>query len=447
MAVESNIYALWVGKQVAKGTANTAGTKRLIQVAGDIETTRADGAEAFSDLDFYGNQTDFANTLVGSGTPAVEAQSDTLAYLCWLFFGGETFKAAATEAEQELPIVGGTAGGFTITLGQGATFAVSAEIPFGATLAEMQTIITAMPNVKACGGVTLSGGPPKTVAVKFKFASATLGNIVGAYTPNAAGLAAGMTAAAALTVKSAGTYAEHTYIPLSTGGFFSTWFKRLGGSFIIRQKTFDGKIGTLAIEGSTQNKVVRATTTFVGLKPGVMFVEGEEPTGKINLANVPFIYTEGAGNYNIDGFAFHGHTNFNVTWDLALTPVYGDEVVPYDLVPGLAKVTIAASLILDQLAFEEYCRIIYGEAKPGAGKEPLQHLPLMGSYEVHLIKSTGESLKILVPSVHWAPGLSLPPNPSGGVIDLGMTGEMRKQQGSSATTITILNPDNAAYTT
>jgi hypothetical protein len=92
--VESNIYALWVAKQSAKGTAATTATKRLQQVSGDINTAREDGSENFSDLDRFGDAVDFINTIQGTGSPVIHAQPNATAYLCWLFFGGETFTAA-----------------------------------------------------------------------------------------------------------------------------------------------------------------------------------------------------------------------------------------------------------------------------------------------------------------------------------------------------------------
>jgi hypothetical protein len=95
MAVtESNIYALWAAKQSAKGTPATTAIKRLQQVSGDLDTSREDGSENFSDLDRFGNSVDFINTIQGTGSPVVHAQPNATAYLCWLFFGGETFTAA-----------------------------------------------------------------------------------------------------------------------------------------------------------------------------------------------------------------------------------------------------------------------------------------------------------------------------------------------------------------
>lgn len=91
---ESNVYALWVAKQSAKGTAASTATKRLAQVSGDLNLKREDSMENYSDLDRYGLMTDFVNTVSGEGDPVVMAQPDSVAYLLWLFFGGESFTDA-----------------------------------------------------------------------------------------------------------------------------------------------------------------------------------------------------------------------------------------------------------------------------------------------------------------------------------------------------------------
>lgn len=91
--IESNIYALWVGKQSAKGTPNTTPGKRLVMVAGNLGTDRDDGNENYSDLTKYGARTHWVNSLTGSGEPACEATPVELAYLLWLFHGGETVSA------------------------------------------------------------------------------------------------------------------------------------------------------------------------------------------------------------------------------------------------------------------------------------------------------------------------------------------------------------------
>ena len=94
--LEPNYYALWLGKQSAKGTANVAPISRPIMVAGDFGIARDDGEENYSDLTKYGARTDWVNSLLGSAEPVLEATPTELAYLLWLFHGAETVTAVTS---------------------------------------------------------------------------------------------------------------------------------------------------------------------------------------------------------------------------------------------------------------------------------------------------------------------------------------------------------------
>lgn len=96
--VESNIYALGVAKQAVAGTPTAAPVKRLIQVAGDFQSPQDIGSENYSDLGQWGTSTDWINSVQGNGNPGCEADTDTLAYLLWLFNGAEVVTVNAEEA-------------------------------------------------------------------------------------------------------------------------------------------------------------------------------------------------------------------------------------------------------------------------------------------------------------------------------------------------------------
>jgi hypothetical protein len=112
MAVESNVYGLWVAKQPAKGTPATVATKRVRARGGLPRIARADGEEVFSDLTRFGDAADFVDTLIGQGEPVIQAQTNIAAYLCWLFFGAETFtaKVVSTSAPKFVFEPGATTG-------------------------------------------------------------------------------------------------------------------------------------------------------------------------------------------------------------------------------------------------------------------------------------------------------------------------------------------------
>lgn len=343
MALESGIHAFWCAKQSAKGSviAGVAATKRPIVVAGDLGVTRDDGSEQFSDLDRFGDQADYVNTIVGEGSLGIQATPDVTAYVCWLFFGQET--------------VTGMADPYT-----------------------------------------------------------------------------------------------HVFTPGTNGGFWSTWWKRIGQTVIQRQKFGDCRIGGLTLEGSTGAKVVRITPAILSLAPGVTYA-APDPTPAVPTED-PFLYTEGRGTFTINGVVFEGQSAFTATWDEGRGPYYGDDVTPVDLVEGTASIGITVTFLVDSEGHEEYNRQVYGSTSPAAGTAPLRDLPAIGSYEFLLTKrnaagavTPARTLELDIPGVRWRPDVAIPPSVGGGAVELTLGGSMRKSGSSAASTITIQN-GATAYT-
>lgn len=343
--VESNIHAFWVASQPSgKGTAATVAQKRLITVAGDLDLNRDDGSENFSDLDRFGDQSDFVNTIGGGGALTCQAQANELAYVCWLFFGAEVFTAKSV-------------------------------------------------------GVT----PPKFV-----------------------------------------------FTPGVTVGKWATFWKRVGMSTIFRRKFNDCRIGSLRIEGSTANKIVKFIPNVISVDPGEVFTV--DPTPVINLTQDPFVYTEGIGRFTVDSTVYTGHSQFAVVVDDGLAAIYGDDVIPYDIVPGNAQITLeGVTMILDDVSLARYNLQFYGTATPAVNAKPIKTIPAIGSYSVEFIRGTIDarlSLKIELPGVKWSPDVAIPPNPDGGAIEVAQGGSMRKITGQPGIRITVETGagDNVAHT-
>lgn len=345
MAVtESNIYALWVAYQAAKGTPSTVATKKMQQVGGDLDTNRADGSENFSDLDRFGNAVDYINTIQGQGSPVIHAQPNAVAYLCWLFFGGETFTAGS-----------------------------------------------------------------------------------GSLAP------------------------KYVFTPQTNTGFWSTWWKRVGLSEIVRQKFNDTKIASLKIEGSTANKIVKVTPTLASLDPGEKFATDPSVAGEVAK---PFLYTDAVGTFTIDGTVFTAQTQFAVTIEAGLAPFQGDAIKFQDMVAGNASITMEGpTILLDTAGLAQYNTIIYGTSSPSAGAKPSTTAPYIGSFSCEFVRgsaATRESLKIEIPAIKWSPDLAIAPNPDGGAIELALNGQQRKVAGSPAIRVTVetggTGGDTAAHT-
>lgn len=254
------------------------------------------------------------------------------------------------------------------------------------------------------------------------------------------------------------TTKQHVFTPGISPGGWSTWWKRIGLSQVVRQKFNDVRISQIRIEGSTANKVVKITPTLVGADPGEIFdtdpavaiLKGVPGTVSDNL---PFLYTEGKGKYEVDGNVFTGHSQFAIVISDGLTANYGDDVVPYDYVPGVANVTLeGVTMVLDAASQAQYNKIIYGTATPIVGAKPIRTLTGqgLGSWEADLCRNgTGATAMqrclIETPGIKWAPDLDIGPAPDGGAIELALAGGMRKVTGQPGVRITVNNSD-AAYT-
>lgn len=87
---ELNISGLWAGKQAAKGVAAAAFDQRFKNPAGGIRTARDEGSENYSDLSKFGDAVDWINSVLGNGAPALHCTPEELAWLLYIFHGGET---------------------------------------------------------------------------------------------------------------------------------------------------------------------------------------------------------------------------------------------------------------------------------------------------------------------------------------------------------------------
>lgn len=250
------------------------------------------------------------------------------------------------------------------------------------------------------------------------------------------------------SVSGAGDPYTHTFTPQLAGGFWSTWWKSVGGSLPVRQKFADARISQLAVEGSTANKVVTGTPTLLILDPAEIIAA--DPVVGFSSGD-PFLYTEGESTFTIDGSVHRGHSQFQVVWNENLSLVYGDSVMAYDVAAGEPLITITVSIYLDSLGLQRYNTAVYGEPTPAAGKKPSKFLPALGSYGFNLVKkdaagaiTPAREFALTLPGVKWTPDVAIAPNPSGGATEVQLTGEVRKSGVSALSTVAIKNGD-AAY--
>jgi hypothetical protein len=346
MLQEQNIYALWAGKQTAKGTPQTTPSRRFVQTGGSSSgVARDDGSTPFSDLTKYGGRIDYPNGLTGVIEPVIAATPTELAWLLWAYHGAET--------------------------------------------------------------VTPVTGPP--------------------------------------------TAQKHTTTPSTGLGHWLTWYYRKGLTVVDRGRHNDCLISRLQIEGSTGDKVLRATPRVLSLDPGE--IQSADPAAAMPTGQA-LLFNEAVGTWTFDSVIVKGHTSFTFVIDEDFGTNFGDDVVVHDFNTGSPAVTIGVNVLLDADALARYNVLVYGSATPSSGTKPIRRIPALGSFSAYFTQKdavtgapNGKEFKLTIPGVKWAIPDKPAVNPAGGAAELQFAGEMRPT-GAPAYTLDV-NTDNAvvAFTT
>jgi hypothetical protein len=247
------------------------------------------------------------------------------------------------------------------------------------------------------------------------------------------------------------TAQKHRFVPTSGRGFLGTYFARVGQSVIRRHQHNDTLITRLVVEGSTANKAVRATPRLLSLDPANIYTT--DPTAAMPT-DKPFLYTDGASSFTIDGTVFRGASQFTYTIDDAWDVVYADDVLAFDWQQGTPTVTVGVTLYFDAAALGYWNTLVYGTAAPVAGTKPLKRVPALGSYAADLVQkdttgaATGRRFNPQFSNVKWAIPDAPGPAPGGGTAEVTLAGTCR-QVGASAPYIIDVYTGNTtvAFTT
>lgn len=443
--LETNLYRIWAAKQSAKGVpvVTTSMTKSFKQVAGSVVAAVESGSENFSDGTQFGDVTQWLNSVSSAGSPGIEAGTDELAWLLWVFHGAETVSPVGTNEVQTLTTTGTPTGGNFTLVYDGRT---TGTIAFNSAASAVDTALEALPNI-GTGGVTCAGGPlPTGVTVTFDGASTqkrphpnlALGtnSLTGGTTPNIN-----------VVDTTPGVNAKHTFTPTGAPGFYITWCQTVGAATVQRLKHNDGRIGTVTIEASTGAKALRITPNLLFSDPAEVYTT--DPTPAMPFSPV-LLYSEGTGGYTIDGVPFLGQTQFQITLNLDLSFVYGDDVIPLDVQRGNAGATIAATVMMDDVMLAKWNVWLYGTAAPTATTKPIKRIPPVGSYSCNLVKkdsagNTIGSFDATFPGIQWELPDSPGPQADQGSAEVGLTGRLQRLPGFSPYTFNVGN-QVAAYT-
>jgi hypothetical protein len=241
---------------------------------------------------------------------------------------------------------------------------------------------------------------------------------------------------------------KHSTVPLPGLGKYLTFFGRKGQTLLMRQQHYDSLISQLVIEGSTGNKAVRITPSWLSLNPAIW--KTADPTQAMP-AGKPMLYTDGTGTFTIDGVVFKGHSQFTLTLNEDLSVEYGDDNKPYDFSIGNPQIALGVTAKFDSDGLAQYNKLAYGSATPAADTAPLTRLPALGSYSFYLKARdsagalTGDEFKLTMAGVKWTLPDAPDPAPAGGSTELALGGAARKV-GTNPLWAIDVNNDDTAYT-
>jgi hypothetical protein len=442
--LETNLYRIWAAKQSAKGVPATVAAKSFKQVAGSVVVAVESGSENFSDGTQFGDVTQWLNSISSSGAPGIEAGTDELGWLLWMFHGSESVSPAGTNNVQTGTITGTPTGGTVQIRYDGRN---TTGLAHNSTAGAVQAALELLPNIGS-GGVTCGGGPwPAGITVTFAGTNTQKRPhpLMTQVTPNS--LTGGTAPTLTFAQTTPGVNAKHTFTPSGNPGFWLTWWQTVGSSTIQRLKHNDGRIGTITIEASTGAKAVRVTPNLLFSDPAEVY---QTDPVLVMPASPVLLYTEGAGAFKIDGQVFTGQSQFQITLNLDLSFVYGDDVVPFDMQRGNASATIAATVLMDEVMLAKWNEWVYGTSTPTNGQKPIKRIPPVGSYDFNLLKkdSAGQTIGSFdgsFPGIQWELPDSPGPQADQGSAEVGLTGRLQRLPGFQPYTFNVGN-QVAAYT-
>lgn len=442
---ETNIYRVWAAKQSAKGTPATVATRSFKQVAGSVVASIDSGTENFSDGTSFGDTTTWLNSITGTGSPGLEGSTDEIAWLLWMFHGTETVTVTGVNAVATLTMTGTPTGGSSALVYDGRT---TGTVPSTASAANVDAALEALPNL-GVGQVTAAGGPWPNSAITVTFnGPATQSRPHPNLTIAQNLLTGGTTPTWTSVMTTPGVNSTHQTIAGGTAGFWMTWWQTVGQSTVQRLKMNDGRISSLTVEASTGTKALRITPNLLFVDPAEVYAT--DPTAGMPIAPV-MLYTEGAGAYTLDGTTFLGQTQFQITLNLDLSFVYGDNVTPHDLARGNVGATIATTMLFDDVMLGRWNTWLYGSSAPTPGTKPIGRIPPVGSYACSLTKkdsalNTIGSFTSSFPGVQWELPDSPAPNPDQGSAEVSLTGRLQKLPGITTLYTFTVGCQQAAFT-
>ncbi len=241
------------------------------------------------------------------------------------------------------------------------------------------------------------------------------------------------------TVTGVGPY-THVAVPAASS-FWTTWWKTVGSTVVQRQRHNDCRITSLVLEGSTGQKVLRATPTIISLDPGE--VVASDPV-KPDDDTEPLLYTEAEASFTVNGVVIRGHSAFTITITDELTPYYADSVNAQEVVSGRGRIDLSSTILVDAAGLAEYNRIVYGTTTPTTGAKPAKVVPALGTYEFTMTRGATELFKVKFFGARFNAPEAPAIDPAGGAPEMTLAGGGRLVGANPMIELTTKNAD-AAY--
>lgn len=245
---------------------------------------------------------------------------------------------------------------------------------------------------------------------------------------------------------------KHTYKPSLTAPFWCTFTRSVGISPVQRHSFIDCLVGGYTLEASQAQKVMRITPQVFSADPFKVIAADPAVAFASGSAGTPWVFTEASGTLTMNGVQWGGISNVTFAVTAAKTPIYGDDVVPYDFVSGEASATISITMVFDATGVQRWNYEVYGTTTPTTGTKPLRGVTQDGTFSALWTQkdstgaSTGNKVDLDVNAVAWEVPAPPEPNVSGGTAEVTITGAVNNPgAGGDPFTIAIDN-DNAAYT-
>ena len=257
---------------------------------------------------------------------------------------------------------------------------------------------------------------------------------------------AGLYAAAILgvdTVTGSSDPYTHTITSAGTSGHWSTWWQKVGSTVGPERECFiDSKIAKLTLTSTFADKVLRGELDIQCLSAARTFTSD---AAKTENSSDPYFHTEATGSFSFDSTTINEITESTLEIDTAMTPFYGDNVAPLQLIEGKGMITRSFKSIVTDDTLGKFRKAVYNSATPASSTNPSSSV-FYANMTQTFTRAADRTLTITTPKVAIDPEtMDVAPRPEGGEIELTLGGRCLKDGATAAVTVIALSGESSSY--